>query len=191
MRLMTRRLAGLEPGVWDPEAQQLVTETFDALAPEWHTRVSPERTAVVEDALVRGLDPLVEVGGHCVEVGSGIGTYTSLLAARFDMVVAVELSREMLARAPLSTHRVQADGSRLPLRAESVDAVVLINAFLFPREVARILKRGGVVLWVNSSGEHTPIHLSVDDVEEALPFPVRGVSSRAGAGTWAALLRTG
>jgi SAM-dependent methyltransferase len=191
MRLMTRRLARLDPGRWDARSQRLVTETFDALAPEWHTRTSPERTAVVDDALTRGLDPLLERVDLAVEVGSGIGTYTPLLAARFDTVIAVELSWEMLMRARGSGHRVRGDGGRLPLRADVADAVVLINAFLFPGEVARVLRLGGVLLWVNSSGEQTPIHLSLEDVERALPFPVEGVSSRAGAGTWGALARSG
>lgn len=190
MRIMTRRIAGLERGSWDPEAQLLVTRTFDSLAPEWHTRISPERSAVVEDALVRGLDPRLGMKKLAVEVGSGIGTYTSMLASRFAFVLSVELSREMLAHAPESTGRVQADGGRLPVRDDAADAVVLINAFLFPEEVGRVLAVGGVVLWVNSSGEQTPIHLSVADVRSALPFPVRGVESRAGAGTWCALVRT-
>lgn len=190
MRIMTRRIAGLEPGSWDPEAERLVIETFDGLAPEWHTRTSPERSAVVDDALLRGLDPLLEKKDLAVEVGSGIGTYTTMLESRFVFVLSVELSGEMLALAPESAGRVRADGGRLPIRDGAADAVVLINAFLFPDEVARVLAVGGVVLWVNSSGEQTPIHLSVADVRSALPFPVRGVESRAGAGTWCALLRT-
>lgn len=189
MRIMTRRIAGLEPGSWDREAKALVTRTFDTLAPEWHTRTSPERTAIVDDALTRGLDPLLGGSGLGVEVGSGIGTYTSLLESRFDVVLAVELSWQMLGRAPESGRRVQADGGRLPVRDGAADAVVLINAFLFPAEVDRVLRVGGVLLWVNSSGNQTPIYLSTADVVSALPFPVRGVESRAGAGTWCALVR--
>lgn len=189
MRIMTRRIAGLEPGSWDREAKALVTRTFDTLAPEWHTRTSPERTAIVDDALTRGLDPLLGGSGLGVEVGSGIGTYTSLLESRFDVVLAAELSWQMLARTPEFGRRVRADGGRLPVRDGAADAVVLINAFLFPAEVDRVLRVGGVLLWVNSSGNQTPIYLSTADVVSALPFPVRGVESRAGAGTWCALVR--
>ncbi len=187
---MTRRIAGLEPGSWDRESEVLVTRTFDALAPEWHTRTSPERTAIVDDALSRGLDPLLGESRLGVEVGSGIGTYTPLLESRFDVLLAVELSAQMLARAPEAGCRVRADGGRLPVRDGAADAVVLINAFLFPDEVARVLRIGGVLLWVNSSGDQTPIYLSTADVGSALPFPVRGVESRAGAGTWCAVVRT-
>lgn len=190
MRVMTRRIAGLEPGDWDDDAEQLVRKTFDTLAAEWHTKTSRERTAVVDDALTRGLDRLASSTALSVEVGSGIGTYSPLLAARFDVVVSVELSWEMLKRADDSTCRVQGDGGRLPLRDGSADAVVLINAFLFPAELDRVLAPSGLVLWVNSSGEETPIYLSFEEVAAALPFPVVGVASRAGSGTWCALART-
>jgi hypothetical protein len=70
----------------------------------------------------------------------------------------------------------------------AADVVVLINAFLFPAEVERVLA-SGVLVWVNSSGEDTPIHLSTREVVSSLGFPVEGVESRAGVGTWAALRR--
>lgn len=189
MRLMTRRIAGLDPGDWDEEAEHLVTETFDLLAPEWHTRISPQRTAVVEDALIRGLDPLMTDPSLALEIGSGIGTYSPLLANRFDRVLSVELSWQMLIRAGDHTYRVQADGGRLPVPDRSASAVVLINAFLFPAEIARVLAPRGVLLWVNSSGEDTPIHLTTGEVLSVLGFSVEGVESRAGAGTWTALRR--
>ena len=69
------------------------------------------------------------------------------------------------------------------------DAVVLINCFLFPAEVARILAPDGVVLWVNSSGAETPIHLAPDEVVAALPGRWEGVRSGAGIGIWCALRR--
>jgi hypothetical protein len=45
------------------------------------------------------------------------------------------------------------------------------------------------LIWVNSSGEQTPIHLTTEEVVVALPFAVSGVESRAGAGTWCVLRR--
>lgn len=186
---MTRRIAGLEPGTWDRDAIDLVARTFDSLAPEWHTRTSSQRTAVVEDALSRGLDQLLDMKQLAVEVGSGIGTYSPLLRRRFATVVSVDLSWEMLSRDDGEGPRVQGDGGCLPLRDGVADSVVLVNAFLFPTEVQRVLRPGGVLLWVNSSGEQTPIHLSADEVRGALTFGVVGVESRAGAGTWTALRR--
>lgn len=55
MRVMTRRAAGLDGRGWDDTARAEVAAFFDELAPEWHTRTSPQRDAVVADALERGL----------------------------------------------------------------------------------------------------------------------------------------
>ena len=195
MRVMTRRAAGLGGDPWDGDAAAVVAGLFDSLAPEWHDRESPQRTAVVTDALERGLDrvrPPGGSGGRAVEVGSGLGSYSPLIGRRFATTMAVELAGEMHRRARRSpAHRVLADASRLPVPDDSVDAVVMINAFLFPREVRRVLRPGGALLWVNSSGERTPIHLSTEDLVAVLGFPVSGVESRAGAATWCALRREG
>ena len=190
MRIATRRAAGLDAGGWTAELRDQVADFFDELAHEWHTRSSPERMAVVMDALTRGLDPFDVPGGIAVEVGSGIGTYSSLLAERFTTVVAVDLSLRMLKLAPTGpAYRVQADGATLPLRTASAAAIVLINAFLFPGEVERVLSPRGALVWVNSSGEQTPIYLSVDDLVAQLPGEWTGVSSRAGEGHWCVLRR--
>jgi SAM-dependent methyltransferase len=189
MRIMTRRAAGLHPGPWDDAARAEVAAFFDELAPEWHTRTSPERDAVVADALARGVGQ--EGGDLCVELGSGIGAYTPALAERWRRVLAVEVSVEMLRLAPVDVgHRVLADGSRLPLAAGTASAVVLVNCCLFPAEVDRVLAPGGVVVWVNSSGAETPIHLPSSDVVAALPGAWGGVESTAGVGTWCVLRRS-
>ena len=190
MRIATRRAAGLHAGGWTGELRNQVEDYFDGIAGEWHTRTSAHRTAVVTDALSRGLGAMDVPVGPAVEVGSGIGTYSHLLAERFATVVAIDLSLAMLKLAPIGpAHRVQADGARLPLRDSSAAALVLINAFLFPAEVARTLSPGGVLVWVNSSGEQTPIYLSVDDLVAGLPGEWTGTSSRAGEGHWCVLRR--
>lgn len=181
MRVMTRRAAGLEQPPWDRTARAEVARLFDSLAPEWHTRSSPERTAVVRDALDRG-----GVAGHTVlEVGSGTGMYSGLLAERFTRVVSIDLAVEMLRLAVDEPGvRVLADSVALPVPDASVDAVVLVNMLLFPDEINRVVAPGGTVVWVNSSGESTPIHLLPDEVVTALGPGWTGVASRAGAGLW-------
>ena len=189
MRIMTRRAAGLLAPPWDDEARATVAGFFDELAPEWHTRTSPQRDAVVADALERGL-PASAGGDVCVELGSGIGAYTPMLAQRWRRVLATEVAIEMLRLAPPGIgHRLLADGARLPLADAAADAVVLVNCFLFPQEVDRVLAPAGVVVWVNSSGTETPIHLPSEDVVAALPGDWRGVQSNAGAGTWCVVRR--
>jgi hypothetical protein len=191
MRIATRRAAGLDPGGWTQELRKEVAEFFDTLSGEWHTRTSPQRTAVVMDALERGLGRRDSRIGVAVEIGSGIGTYSSLLARRFATVLAIDLSLAMLRLAPAGTaHRIQADAAALPVRDSSAAAVVLINAFLFPAEVDRILARDGAVVWVNSSGEQTPIFLSAEDLLSALPGKWTGTASGAGEGTWCVVRRT-
>jgi hypothetical protein len=98
---------------------------------------------------------------------------------------------EMLLRAPAQPgHRMLADGAELPLVDGRASAVVLVNCFLFPAEVDRVLGPDGVVVWVNSSGGSTPIHLPADDVLAALPGAWHGAESEAGWGSWAVLRRT-
>ncbi len=191
MRLATRRAAGLDTGGWADDLRNDVRTYFDGLAAEWHTRTSPERTLIVDDVLTRGVGHVGTPGGFAVEVGSGIGTYSPLLARRFGTVIAVDLSLPMLRRAPAGPGlRVQADGANLPLRDRSAAAMILINAFLFPDEVARVLVADGLILWLNSAGERTPIYLSAEDLLKALPGKWTGTASRAGDGHWCVLRRT-
>lgn len=190
MRIMTRRAAGLVGPPWDDQARFEVATYFDDLAAEWHTRTSPARDAVVADALARGIPDDPRNGDVCVELGSGIGAYTPMLAQRWRRVLATEVALEMLRVAPAGVgFRVLADGVRLPLVAGAASAVVLVNCFLFPAEVDRVLASDGVVIWVNSSGGDTPIHLPPEDVVAALPGAWKGVQSQAGVGLWAVLRR--
>jgi SAM-dependent methyltransferase len=190
MRIATRRAAGLDAGGWTAELRKEVSGFFDTLSGEWHTRTSPQRTAIVSDALERGLGPRDSRTGVVVEVGSGIGTYSGLLAQRFAAVVAVDLSLAMLRLAPAGVAwRIQGDGAMLPLRNSCADAVVLINAFLFPAEVDRVLSPDGVVVWVNSSGPQTPIFLPAEDLVAALPGAWTADASQAGEGSWCVLRR--
>ena len=184
MRKVTREVAF--EGGWSPGRAAKVAELFDALAETWHERESVERVEPLRDALDRGSVK----SGTCVEVGSGTGHGTAVLADYFERVLAVDLSREMLRRAPREPgHRIRADAASLPLPAASAACVVLVNALLFPAELSRVLQGDGAVVWVNSLGDRTPIHLPVEDVARALPGAWSGVASEAGWGTWCVLRR--
>lgn len=185
MRAVTRQVAF--EGGWSPGRAAKVAELFDGMAASWTTdHAHPDRTAVLDDALRRGSLP----EGRCVELGSGTGLGTRALARRYPSVVAVDLAAAMLANAPDGVGlRVRADSARLPLRSGAADVIVLVNMLLFPAEVDRVLATHGVVLWVNTVGDQTPIHLSPAEVVAALPGAWSGVTARAGSGTWFAARR--
>lgn len=187
MRQVTREVAF--EGGWSPGRAAKVAELFDSLAPTWaDSHDSEARQAVLRDALDRADLP----AGRCLELGSGTGLGTRSLAAHFALVVAVDLSAGMLALAPAGLGaRVRADSARLPVRDGAVEAVVLVNMLLFPGEVDRVLAPGGTVLWVNTLGDQTPIHLPPEDVLAALPGRWTGVTARAGSGFWFAARRAG
>jgi SAM-dependent methyltransferase len=187
MRIVTRQVA-FEPERWTPERAAHVAALFDGLADEWHTRESPGRRLPLDDALARG-GPIRP--GLWLEVGSGTGLLTPILAARCRTLVAVDLSWSMLRLAPPQVGaRVQADAAQLPLPDGSVDALVLVNALLFPREADRVVAPDGVVVWVNTSGDRTPIHLDAEDVNRALGPAWHGAAAEAGWGTWAVVRRS-
>jgi SAM-dependent methyltransferase len=179
MRAVTRQIA-FEPGGWTAERRAKVAALFDGLAPEWYTHLEdPQRTIPLEDAYDRGG---IVTGGTCLEVGSGDGANTTFLSERHEQVIALDLSFEMLRRG--TGDRVRADAGDAPLRDGCIDVAVLVNAFLFPAELDRLLAPGGLVVWVNTAGDQTPIHLPADEVEEALPGAWSGLGSEAGRGTW-------
>ncbi len=192
MRKVTRQIA-FDPDGWTPERAAKVLELFDSLAPTWDQRDGGGRGDALRLVLGDALDRAGPIRpGLCLEVGCGTGSATGQLVPRFAGVVGLDLSYEMLVRASgAPSGRLQADGANLPVRNGGADAVALVNAFLFPGEVNRVLGPTGAVIWVNTLGDRTPIHLPADDVLAALPGDWEGVASEAGWGTWAVLRRAG
>lgn len=186
MRKLTRAAALGER--WTVDDARRVASIFDGLAPEWtEGRVSPDKAVIVDDAIDRGEAP---TDGQWLELGSGTGAGTRILHRRGIDQISVDLSPGMLSHAPEGlAPKVRADSSRLPFTDDSFDVVLMINMLLFPDEVDRVLRAAGSVVWVNTRGDQTPIHLPPDDVVRALPGTWSGVSSRAGAGLWAVLRR--
>ncbi len=180
MRQVIREVAFGDEG-WTPDLAVSVEALFDQLADEWNTRDKPERYLSIADALERG-GPFAD--GLAIELGSGTGMTTKMFAARFPWLVAVDLSMEMLRRAPKEVPRLRADGSRLPLSDGSVATLVLINMILFPAEVDRVVATDGALLWVNTAGEQTPFYLAPEEVDSALPGEWDIVAAEGGRGTW-------
>jgi SAM-dependent methyltransferase len=180
MAELTRQIA-MEPDAWTPERVSQMMGFFDVQASGWSERDRPERHDALRDGLARG-GPFPD--GVCLEVGAGTGNVTGDLEALFDRVVSIDLSRAMLLSAPTGAPQIQADASVLPVPSGSVAVIALVNMFLFPDEVARVLQADGVLLWVSTNGDATPIYLSPVDVLDALPAGWTGVSAQAGWGTW-------
>ena len=184
MRAVTRQIA-FEPSGWTPERKAKVAELFDALASSWHTREAATEHDAVTDALDRG-GPFAP--GPCLELGSGTGAFTSRLRSALGTVVSVDLAAEMLRRG--AGPRVQADSAALPFPDGAATTVVLINMFLFPAEVDRVLAPDGAVVWVSVLADRTPIYLSAEDVQQALPGDWAGAAADAGWGSWAVFRRS-
>ena len=170
---------------WDFSRREKVRELFDGMAAEWSSRSTPEREASILDALDRG----GLAGDMVIELGSGTGLGAEHLIERFDDVVALDLSMAMLHHQPDLAPKVQADASVLPFRDDAADLLVLVNMLLFPAEVDRVLRPGGGLLWINTLGHETPIHLSPEAVVDALPGSWTATAGRAGSGLWAAVQR--
>lgn len=185
MRKLTRAMAFGEP--WTTDDADRVASVFDGLAAKWsEDHVDPDKAAPVLDAIERGEAPL---DGRWIELGSGTGTGARLLHGRANQQICVDLSEQMLAHAPGLAPKVQADSSQLPFADNTADVVLLINMLLFPDEVDRVLRPGGRVVWVNTVGDQTPIHLPASDVASALPGEWTGFASNAGRGLWTVLQR--
>jgi SAM-dependent methyltransferase len=188
MRQVTEQVAA-DPSVWTPELAARVGSFFDEKAGEWAAQRS-DRSEVLLDALERGLPGL---GSPVVELGAGTGAGTRVLADHVEpsgRVVAGDLAAGMLEHLPAElAERVRLDASALPFADRSVATLVCVNMLLFSDEVRRVLAPGGALVWVNSIGERTPIHLGADAVAAALGDGFEVTASRCGWGTWAVARR--
>jgi SAM-dependent methyltransferase len=181
-----RRLA-LAPGTWSQGEAAGMAAEFDAMAASWEGERGGYRPPVLADALARG-GPFP--AGRAVEIASGTGLLTPLIAAAWQPVVAVDLSHGMLARSA-ARHRVQADAARLPLADRCADAVVIGDGPLFAAEVARVMADGAVLVWSNALGHGAPFYLHPEVLVEAMTAAAGrawdAVSSEAYWGSWAIL----
>jgi len=180
MRRLTRAMAFGQP--WTADDAARVQQIFDGMASAWsEDHVDSVKAAPVEDALERGDVPL---DGAWLEVGSGTGAGARVLTPRVTSLVCTDLAEQMLHHAPDLAPRVRADAAALPFPDRRFDAILLINMLLFPAEVDRLLDPDGVVVWVNTLGDQTPIHLPPADVLDALPGNWSGTWAHAGTGFW-------
>jgi len=152
-----RRLA-LRPGTWSREEAIEVAAGIDSQASTWEGERGEYRPPVLADALNRG-GPFPP--GWAVEIASGTGLLTPLIAGVWEPVVAVDLSAGMLGRSA-ARHKVLADAARLPLPDGRASAVVIGDGPLFAAEVARIMADDAVLVWSNALGTGAPFYLPTE-----------------------------
>ena len=188
MRRMTERMAF--DGGWDLAAFGEVESLFDSLSAEWETtRNDPTRIDGIDHAVERAG---VDLSGRVVELGAGTGFGARRLASLGANPIATDLSSGMLAEAAAAgvERLIRSDAANLPFPDGSIDVLLCLNMILFPAEVDRVLADDGALVWVNSRGEGTPIHLTAEQIDAALPGEWSVVASRVNVGTWAVARRT-
>ncbi len=160
---------------------------FDAAACSWEDSRGGYRRPVLADALARG-GPFRP--GRAVEIASGTGLLTPLIAKVWPEVAAVDLSGGMLARSAASG-RFQADAARLPLADGCAAAVIIGDGPLFAAEAARVMAAGAVLVWSNALGDGAPFFVPVEVLADAMAAatgrPWDAVCSQAHWGRWAVL----
>lgn len=115
----------------------------------WASLLSLGQDRRWRQAMIDGLD--LPSGSLVLDVAAGTGSISRVLQQLGHQVIAVDLSRSMLAHHP-GPFRVLARGERLPFRSGHFDAVTfgyLLRYVQDPafclRELGRVLKPGGVV----------------------------------------------
>jgi ubiquinone/menaquinone biosynthesis C-methylase UbiE len=139
----------------------------------------------VSEEIVSGLISALS-GKTVLEMGTGTGRWTTLLAQREAAVAGLDIShsmllvaREKLRRAGLdgNVFLLQGDGRALPMRDDSCDGVVSINVFThIPDhaatigEIARVLKPGGLLIgnYLNVLSYYLPYGLLVNVFKKSL-----------------------
>ncbi|MGX1350652.1 ubiquinone/menaquinone biosynthesis C-methylase UbiE [Bradyrhizobium elkanii] len=170
-------------------------KSYDLYRPGYPAEVAK---IIVDHTLHRGLD------GDIVDVGSGTGIFTRLLAAEAQgraSIVGVEPNTDMIHVAVKSTSREQnikfrvSPAERLPFPDRCVSAVAAATAahrfdrHAFYNEVARVLLPGGLLSLVHNRHRYldSPALSEYHDfVEQCIPEYRRGTFTTA-AGTYSAI----
>jgi malonyl-CoA O-methyltransferase len=127
-------------------------DAYDRWAPAYPAQPHNPLMQAEQRAMLDGLPPLA--GRDVLDLACGTGRYAGLAEHRgASSVLALDFSLSMLRRAAVA-RRVRADMSRLPLRDQVVDVVLSGLALGHApdlagcmREVARVLRPGGVLLY--------------------------------------------
>ena len=127
----------------------------------------------------------IHEGSRVLDLAAGTGKFTREVLPFGAACVAVEPSasmREMLGRVVPGVPVIAGVGEAIPLRAGSMDAVVVAQAFhwfdppVALAEMARVLRPGGVLSLVwNERDEHDPVMQELTRMtrwDRCMPYPV-------------------
>lgn len=187
-------MAAHVPFLW-PLISGRVAGFFDRAAGGWDERTgagSAEHLAALGAAVL-------EIGSQperILDLGCGTGAGTLFLAREFPhaSVRGLDLSPKMVVAAQSRIGldpegRVafrQGDARRLPYGDESFDLVTQVNMPVFFREIARVMRPGGVAIIVHSLGMNTPF--STPEHTLRRKFGRLGLTAvetgKIGPGTW-------
>ena len=154
------------PWLW-PVLKAPMRGYFDGRAREWEQRTS----AGTVDHLIGLATAVTHVDAtpeRVLDLGTGTGVAALFLAREYPRasIRGVDISEEMIAEAKGKVgldpegriaFRV-ADASALPFTDESFDLITQVNVPPFFAEIARVVRPGGHVVFVASSGEQTPFY---------------------------------
>lgn len=171
------RLIARYPASW-PLLSGSVRRFFDTRADRWD-----ERTGA---GTVEHLAPLAAAVGHLeasperiLDLGCGTGEAALFLAREYPRasIRGIDISPEMIecARQKIGLDpeaRIAfkvGDAADLPFPDQSFDLICQVNVPLFYRELDRVLRPGGSLIIVSTSGTstpfHTPVSVSIEKLE--------------------------
>jgi SAM-dependent methyltransferase len=142
--------------------------------------------AVISDQLVKALTNRLRRDATIIDIGAGTGRVAVALAGNGFQVVAVDPAIPMLQtmrRKSGDVLAVAAEGTRLPFRRKSADAVVLARLLYLVadwqgllREVKEALRRGGILLHEWGNGDASEAWVQIREKARSL-FQKAGVET--------------
>jgi SAM-dependent methyltransferase len=173
----------------DATAWGTLATTYDDMASGWGAWADAQPLYL--QPLVAGLTRARSVP-WLVEVACGTGQATRLLDAHAPLVLATDVNRTMLRRAPLlaNTRYFVADVRQLPVASRSVPMLVGLNGVPHVPEFQRVLGPGSQLLWCTSFGNGTPLYLAPERIAALFGPGWEGETGRTGHGDWLLLTRS-
>ena len=174
----------------DEDAWRGLAAAYEEMAPEWRSWVATQSHYLdpISDALTR-----IGRVERAVEIGSGTGEATGLIAARARLVLAIDSSPAMISRSPVTPNVrwILGDVRSLPIDRDWADLVVGLNAVPSFGEIDRVCAPSGRVLWASSFGPDTPLYVEPERFVRLLGAEWVGTARRVGFGEWCVAERRG